>query len=208
MRLIKYTHACVRLERDGRSLVIDPGVWTEPEALLGADAVLVTHEHGDHVDGEMLEAAIKGNPALQIWTNADVANQLPQLGPAVTAVATGDVFEAAGFTVQACGGRHAFTFERLPDAANLGYVVDGVYHPGDAYFVSDLAVETLLVPTSGPWTKVGDGIEFVRAVAPRRAYSIHDAVLNERGLGLVDGWLGEYGYTDYARLEIGEAAEL
>ena len=39
MRITKYTHACVRIEHDGKVLVIDPGVWTEPEAVAGADAL-------------------------------------------------------------------------------------------------------------------------------------------------------------------------
>jgi L-ascorbate metabolism protein UlaG (beta-lactamase superfamily) len=50
MRITKFTHSCVRFERAGRVLVIDPGVWSEPGALIGADAVLVTHEHVDHID--------------------------------------------------------------------------------------------------------------------------------------------------------------
>jgi len=35
MRIIKYTHACVRLEHDCRVLVIDPGGQNEPRALVG-----------------------------------------------------------------------------------------------------------------------------------------------------------------------------
>ncbi len=54
MRIVKYTHSCVRLETDGGVLVIDPGVWSEPHALEGADAVLVTHEHVDHIDAPRL----------------------------------------------------------------------------------------------------------------------------------------------------------
>jgi glyoxylase-like metal-dependent hydrolase (beta-lactamase superfamily II) len=50
VRLTKFVHSCVRLDYDGRALVIDPGVWSEPQALVGVDAVLVTHEHLDHVD--------------------------------------------------------------------------------------------------------------------------------------------------------------
>ena len=50
MLITKFTHSCVRLEKAGRVLVIDPGMWSEAGALLGADAVLVTHEHVDHVD--------------------------------------------------------------------------------------------------------------------------------------------------------------
>ena len=46
MKLTKYTHACVRLEKESGVLVLDPGTFSESaEALAGADAVLVTHEH-------------------------------------------------------------------------------------------------------------------------------------------------------------------
>ena len=61
MRLTKYAHACVRVE-DGGVLVVDPGIFTDPEALAGADAVLVTHEHPDHIDVKALTAAIGGRP--------------------------------------------------------------------------------------------------------------------------------------------------
>jgi L-ascorbate metabolism protein UlaG (beta-lactamase superfamily) len=57
MQITKYTHACVRLEDAGRVLVIDPGEWSEPDALLGADAVLVTHEHSDHIETARLAEA-------------------------------------------------------------------------------------------------------------------------------------------------------
>ena len=57
MRMIKYTHACVRLERDGRSLLIDPGTWAEDAAFEGVSDVLVTHEHADHIDVERLVKA-------------------------------------------------------------------------------------------------------------------------------------------------------
>ena len=50
MDITKFTHACVRLDCKGRVLVIDPGIFSEPQALIGADAVLVTHEHADHID--------------------------------------------------------------------------------------------------------------------------------------------------------------
>ena len=51
MRITKFGHACVRVEHDGATLVIHPGGWTEPEAVDGATAVLITHEHPDHYLG-------------------------------------------------------------------------------------------------------------------------------------------------------------
>ena len=50
MRITKFGHAGVRIEHDGRAVLIDPGVFTQEESLDGVDAVLVTHEHPDHYD--------------------------------------------------------------------------------------------------------------------------------------------------------------
>jgi L-ascorbate metabolism protein UlaG (beta-lactamase superfamily) len=214
MQLIKYTHACVRLEHDGHALVIDPGTWSEPAALDGATAVLVTHEHFDHVDTDRLTAAVAADPALRVYTHAAVAEQLKGLGDAVVTIASGDEFEAAGFPVRAVGGDHAEIYEGLPGIPNVGFVIDtgdaegGLYHPGDAFFVPDVAVSTLLVPASGPWFKLAEALDFVRAAAPRRAYPIHDALLNQIGEQLFDRWLDMKGNTEYARIPIGEPVSL
>ena len=48
MRITKFGHACVRIEHGGAALVVDPGMFTEPEAVDGAEAVVITHEHPDH----------------------------------------------------------------------------------------------------------------------------------------------------------------
>ena len=67
VRLTKYGHACVRLEKDGRSIVIDPGALApQAEALAGVEAVLVTHEHFDHFEPERLYAAAESDPRLAV----------------------------------------------------------------------------------------------------------------------------------------------
>lgn len=209
MRLTKYNHSCVRLEKDGRVLVIDPGEWSEPEALTDAEAVLVTHEHVDHVDTELLAAAQTGNPALVVHTNADVAAQLADKEIAARTVLVGDTFEVGGFTVAVVGGEHAEIYDGLPGCVNIGFVIDGsVYHPGDAVFVPDAGVDTLLVPVSAPWLKLAEAIDFVRAVNPRRAFPIHDAMLSEIGKQGVDRWLGGKANTDYGRLSSGESVDV
>jgi L-ascorbate metabolism protein UlaG (beta-lactamase superfamily) len=203
MRLTKYGHACVRLEDGDRVLVIDPGTLSEMEALSGATAVLITHEHEDHVDVDKLEAARKTNPALTVHTHAALA---ATLGDGVTAVAAGDTFTAAGFTVRAVGGEHAEVIDGLPGCPNIGFVVEGVYHPGDSLFVPAEQVDTLLIPSSGPWLKHREAIEFARAVGPARAFPIHDAHHSEVGRDNFDRWLE--GETDYARIPLGESVDL
>ncbi|KES07608.1 beta-lactamase [Streptomyces toyocaensis] len=197
MRITKYTHACVRLEHEGRVLVIDPGTWSEPAALTGADAVLVTHEHADHVD--VLRLAGLGVP---VYAPAEA--DIPRLE--VTGVASDAEFTAAGFRVRAVGGRHAFIYGGQPDCANLGYIVDeAVYHPGDALHVPEQSIETLLVPVQGSWMKMAEAIDFVKAVKPQRTFAIHDAQINDRGLSSVNGWLAEETDSGYRYLMPGES---
>jgi len=198
MQITKYTHACVRLEDAGRVLVIDPGEWSEPDALVGADAVLVTHEHADHIDVARLAAA-----RLPVFApdGADIA------GLDVTWVSPDQQFEAAGFRVEAVGGRHAFIYGGKPDCPNLGYVIDDrIYHPGDAIFVPDRAIETLFVPAQGSWLKLTEAIDFVKAIKPSRTFPIHDAGLSERGMASVSAWYGEVTDHGYRYLAAGETA--
>jgi L-ascorbate metabolism protein UlaG (beta-lactamase superfamily) len=205
MRLTKHGHACVRIESGDRVLVIDPGTLSETESLSGATAVLISHEHDDHVDIDKLRTARASNPAMTVHTHPALA---ATLGDGVTAVSAGDTFTAAGFTVRAVGGEHAEIVDGLPGCPNIGFIVDGVYHPGDSLFVPTGVVETLLVPLSGPWLKLGEAVEFVRAVGPARAFPIHDAHLNEVGVDTFDWWLGRKGGTDYARIPLGDSVSL
>ncbi|WP_406277714.1 MBL fold metallo-hydrolase [Streptomyces sp. NBC_00191] len=205
MRLTKYGHACVRLEDGDRVLVIDPGTYSERESLSGATAVLISHEHEDHIDLDKLKAARESNPALTVHTHPALA---AVLGDGVTAVEPGDTFTAAGFTVRAVGGEHAEIIDGLPGCPNIGFIVDGIYHPGDSLFVPAEAVDTLLVPAAGPWLKLREVIEFVRTVRPARAFPIHDVQLSDVGLDHFDQWLDGQGGADYSRIPLGKSVDL
>jgi L-ascorbate metabolism protein UlaG (beta-lactamase superfamily) len=209
MRLTKYSHACLRIERDGAVLVIDPGTFTEPEALDGVDAVLITHEHVDHLDADKLADALAKRPSVTVHTHADVAGKLDALAGAVTTVESGESFSAAGFGVRAYGGWHALIHPDVPRVVNLGFLVDeAVYHPGDSFDVPEGAhVDTLFVPVSGPWLKLSESVDFVRAVAPRRAYALHDFLLSDAGLKVTDGAMSRLSGCDYARLAPGSTVD-
>ena len=190
MRLTKLGHACVRLEKDGATLVIDPGVWSGPDALAGASAILVTHEHVDHLDAAAVRAALAGDPGLQVWTNAAVAAGLADAGDRVHVVSHGEVFAAAGFDIAVYGRQHALIHRDIPVIPNTGFAVDGqVFHPGDALTVPEDRMDVLLLPANAPWLKVSEMIDYVREVAPQRAYAIHDGLLNANGLGLMENLL-------------------
>ncbi|MFK8907249.1 MBL fold metallo-hydrolase [Streptomyces sp. YS-3] len=210
LKLTKKTHACVRLEKDGRTLVIDPGAFSEADAALGADVVLVTHEHPDHFAEDRLRTALERNPAAEIWTLRSVAEKISAAFPGrVHTVGHGDAFSAAGFDVQVHGELHAVIHPDLPRITNVGFLVDAsLFHPGDALTVPDQPVDTLMLPVQAPWSKISEVIEYVREVAPRRAIDVHDALLTDLARPIYDTHLGNLGGADHARLSPGESTDL
>ncbi|MFI6147733.1 MBL fold metallo-hydrolase [Streptomyces sp. NPDC051109] len=210
MKLTKRLHSCVQLEKDGRVLVIDPGVFSEPDAGLGADALLVTHEHPDHFDEGRLRAALDADPAAALWTLRSVAERLAPAYPGrVHTVGHGDAFSAAGFEVQVHGELHAVIHPDLPRVTNVGFLVEGsLFHPGDALTVPEVPVDTLMLPVHAPWNKVAEVIDYLREVKPRRAIDIHDAYLSDIARPIYDNALAALGGTDHGRLAAGEAAQL
>ncbi|GLZ10199.1 MBL fold metallo-hydrolase [Actinomadura sp. NBRC 104425] len=214
MRLTKFGHACVRIQKDDRTLVIDPGAFT-PEAdaaLTGANAVLITHEHPDHFDADRLRKALSDDPALQVWASRVVARSLADLGGRVHEVGHGDAVTVAGFDVHVYGEDHEILHPDVPPIPNVGFLVDGeVFHPGDALTVPSEPVPTLCLPGNAPWMKVPEMYAYLREVRPERAFVVHDGLLNDVGLNVMMKHVttaGEEAGKDFRRLAPGESVEL
>jgi L-ascorbate metabolism protein UlaG (beta-lactamase superfamily) len=193
--------------------VVDPGGWSEREAVDGASVVLVTHEHPDHLDPDNLRAT-----DAPIHTIAAVARQLTEQAPDVAervhVVAPGDVLEV-GVPVTVVGEKHAVIHPELQHFDNSGYLVEAegrrIFHPGDAITEQPEGVDLLLLPVHAPWNKISEVIDYGRAVGAPLSVAIHDGLLNERGLGLaqrqLSGMLGER-EQEYLRVDPGEEVPL
>lgn len=208
MRITKFGHACVRIESGSTTVVVDPGGWTEREAVEGATAVLVTHQHPDHLDMDNLRAA-----GVPVYTIAAVATQIgeqaPDVADHVTVVSPGDELDL-GLPVHVVGEKHAVIHPELQHFDNSGYLleVEGrrIFHPGDALSERPEDVDLLCLPVHAPWNKISEVIDYGRAVGAPLSVAIHDGLLNERGLALAQGqlssMLGER-EQEYLRVEPG-----
>ncbi|WP_370290547.1 MBL fold metallo-hydrolase [Nocardioides sp.] len=193
MRLTKFGHSAVRLEHEGTTVVIDPGVWSQRESVDGADAVLITHEHPDHVDVEHLRAT-----EAPIHTIGAVAAQLresaPDVAERVTVVHPDQAWQIGSIGVRAIGELHAVIHPDLPRFHNSGFLLSlgeqKVFHPGDALTGPGVDVDVLLAPVCAPWMRLAEGIDFARSVGAPRTVAIHDRVYSAEGLGVVDAQFG------------------
>ena len=193
MRITKFGHACVRLEHDGRSIVLDPGMFTEPEAVDGAGAVLITHEHPDHYQPDLLRRT--DAPVFTIEAvAARIREDAPDVAERVTVVAPGESFDP-GIPVRVVGELHAVIHPEMQRFFNSGYVVTGdltVFHPGDSLTLPGQDVDVLLVPSSAPWLKASEAVDFARSVGAPRNVAIHDRIYTEAAHKILEGHMNAF----------------
>jgi L-ascorbate metabolism protein UlaG (beta-lactamase superfamily) len=212
VRLTKLEHAALVLEESGKKLFIDPGSFTTPiTEAAGAVGVVITHEHADHWTPEQLRRIRDLSPDVPVYGPAGVAAAAAEFG--VIAVAAGDKIEVGPFTLEFFGGKHAVIHSSLPIVDNLGVLVNGtLYYPGDSFTVPEgIAVDTLAAPAGAPWLKIGEVIDYVLEVAPKRAFPVHEMVLSRAGKELSNSridWATGQGGGEFFALEPGDTLDL
>ncbi len=182
MQIVHLGQSCVLAEIGEARLLLDPGVYSTGFAeLTGLDAILVTHQHPDHLDLDRLPDLLAANPAVQLIVDVGSAELLADAGIAHRVVNPGEHLEVAGATVDVIGGDHSVIHPDIPVIPNNGYLIDGgtgtILHPGDSFTLVDHDVDVLLLPTAAPWLKVSEAVDYLRAVDPGLAVPIHQAIL-------------------------------
>jgi L-ascorbate metabolism protein UlaG (beta-lactamase superfamily) len=207
VRTTHFGHSCLLLDTGAARLLIDPGTFASGfEQLTGLDAVLVTHQHPDHLDVERLLPLLRANPDARLLVDAGSAGSLDVDHEVL---APGDALDVAGARVQVLGGEHAVIHPDLPVIPNNAYLVDGTHlHPGDAFPAAPGPVEVLFLPTAAPWLKASEAVDHLRAVAPRTAVPVHQGLLSRPQVfyGLFTSLAPEG--TTVRVLDAGEAVDL
>ena len=204
VKIIRMGHAALLIEAAETRILIDPGVLSADAAfdLEDLDAIVVTHQHPDHLDRERVGGLLERNENATLLCDPETA-ELVDVGD-WTAHTHDDETSVGGLTVLGVGAQHAEIVPALPRIANTGVLVsaDGeptLFHPGDSYELAPGGVDVLALPLSAPWTKVAETVEFVHRVSPRMLFPVHDAGLSEWGHGAYWGHVQNFGGVEDAR---------
>jgi L-ascorbate metabolism protein UlaG (beta-lactamase superfamily) len=212
MKLTKLEHAALIIEDSGRKLFVDPGSFTT--AITDgaqADVIVVTHEHPDHWTPEQLDRIRSKSPDVRIFGPqgfATAASEFP-----VEVVQAGDRVEVGPFTLEFFGAKHNVIHSSIPVVDNLGVLINGsVYYGGDSYTVPEgVDVDVMAVPAGAPWLKIGDVMDYVLAVKPRRTFPTHEMVLAKAGKDMANAritWATEQNGGEFFALAPGDTLDV
>ncbi len=212
MKVTKQEHSCLIIESAGKTLVLDPGSFTT--LLVGMSdvvAIVITHEHQDHWTADQLERILDRNPDARIFGPAGVAAAASEF--AVEVVESGDTIDIEPFSLRFFGGRHAVIHSSIPVVDNVGVLIDDeLYYAGDSFTIPEgVEVPTLAVPAGAPWLKIGEVMDYVAAVAPRRSFPVHEMVLSAAGKTMSNARIQamtEAGGGEFFPLEPGDSIDL
>jgi L-ascorbate metabolism protein UlaG (beta-lactamase superfamily) len=195
MRITHLGHACLLVEARGRRVLVDPGAFSHDwHVIPDLDAVVVTHQHPDHVDAAHLPALLAASPRARVLVEGALHDDpsllgLDRDGHEVEALAPGTRVELDGLEIEGVGGRHAVIHDEIERIGNVGVLVRGegeptLFHPGDAYEYAPDGVDVLAVPVSAPWASFKETVAFAREVSPGALVPVHDGLLSAAGRGV------------------------
>lgn len=161
-------------------VLLDPGNYNEAPDVEEIDALLLTHEHADHCHIESVKTVLEKNPRMRVITHQGVGKILDDAGIPYELIGDGDRTDVSGVSVQSFGSTHACIHDDLPPVQNTGFLLDEkFFYPGDALHDPGKLVEILALPIAGPWVKLGEAIEYAKAIKPKFVFPVHDGMLRQ-----------------------------
>ena len=191
MRLTHLGHACLLVEIGDARVLIDPGTFTPGlDKVRDLSAVVVTHQHPDHLDPARVPVLLHANPHARVLADPGSVEVLAGLG--IEASAHDGESTVGGVRITPVGTVHALIHDDIARIPNVGVVLHSegepsLFHPGDSLDGEPGPVDVLAFPLHAPWQRSREMTAFLRRLDAPLAVPIHDGLLNETGRELYLG---------------------
>lgn len=124
MKITKYPQSCLMIETKNKKILIDAGSLKYKDSFLEswkkADAILITHKHGDHIKKDLIP-----NLNIPIYSTEEVQNTYPEMK--VNIVRENDILNFDGVKVEVVKTIHGYN-PNLKNGGevleNVGYIID------------------------------------------------------------------------------------
>lgn len=177
MRIQKLGHSCLIVETGDERVLIDPGTLVgDLTDVRGLTGILVTHQHADHYDADRFGSLAEANPDAVIVADEGTAEKITARGLSVRTARAGETPDLHGVSVGVHGTQHELIHADIPVIPNVGYAIDGLFHPGDAFTLPPAGTTVLAAPLVAPWSKVAETVAYLRAAAVATVIPVHDAI--------------------------------
>lgn len=212
MKITKLGHSCFVAEpKEGVRVMTDPGAYS-PLAMeeKNISAVLITHEHQDHMHVETLKKVLENNPSAVVITNTAVGKFLDEAGIKYEKIEEGQKYDLRGVIISGFGNVHAEIYPTIGPFQNTGYMIDNLCHPGDSLNYPDADVGILALPIIAPWMRLKDAVDYAKNVKPRIVFPVHDATIHDWATfvwATSEKLLKESG-IEFKKLELGKEEDL
>ncbi|OGI95588.1 hypothetical protein A2917_03495 [Candidatus Nomurabacteria bacterium RIFCSPLOWO2_01_FULL_42_17] len=213
MKIKKLGHCCLVIEIDGKRIMTDPSFLDyggESTLERNISAILITHEHADHLHIETLKQILQYNQNAIVITNTSVGKLLNEAGIKYVKVEDGESYDLNGVILAGFGDMHAQIYEDYGQVQNTGYMINALCYPGDSFNLPNARVDILALPVLGPWMKMKDAIDYAKELKPRVCFPVHDAPLKPFATFIYkipENFLSKVG-IEFKKLELGKEEEL
>jgi L-ascorbate metabolism protein UlaG (beta-lactamase superfamily) len=170
MKITKFVQSCLLVEMPDRTALFDPGTMSPVpvESLQYLDDIFITHNHGDHMDVELIKKLVARFPDVRITAPAEVVEQLSEDGIKASA----DAPEGAAFFDSPHEVIRPFMQVDPPQEIGVHYL-DTLSHPGDSHSFHESKV-ILALPVQAPWGSTVEAVRLALELKPKYIIPIHD----------------------------------
>ena len=121
MKITKFPQSCILVESEGTKILVDPGKTKFDEKFLDvwkdADAILVTHRHGDHCYADAIRQI-----SAPVYSTNEVQKACPDLN--IKIIKEGDLISIGNIKIEVVKAIHGYIIPAGEILENVGYILD------------------------------------------------------------------------------------